>query len=187
MRGGQRWGLACSLVAIGLVAAACTDDATAPPASDEGPEAAAAVTTLCESVRDLHNEMIDAANTMSGLEVGAEPEERAVILADGLDRIIDIAESAELPTTPPELVVGLPERRRVIVADLRVEAEAFRHRWRKVEQDQRREAVNAIFLLTEKAMSETEPRITSDTPAFLVDAARQESACQFVLQLPIGG
>lgn len=142
------------------------------------------VATLCQSVVDLHNEIIDAANDMSSREVGASPTDRAIILSDGFDRMIDIGAAADLPTDPAALTAGMEERRDQIVAELRTEAAAFRNTWRTIDQDERRSTVNSIFLHGEKLMSETEPRITADTPEELIDLVRNTDPCRFVVQLP---
>lgn len=156
------------------------------PVVTADPEAAAQVVNLCQSVLDFHSAVIDSINDMSSLEVDATPSDRAVLLADGIDDIIELGETVELPTEPTSLTAGLADRKEHALADLRIEAEAFRSTTPIVEQDDRLGKVNKVFLLAEKLMSETEPKINGDTPNELIDVVRTTRTCRFVVQLPLG-
>ena len=172
------------LVAVALAAAGCGDDASG---DDAGQRIETEVVALCDSVVALHSSIIDSVNEMSSKEVDADPPERAVLLADGIDDMIALAEAAAVPTEPAALTIGLADRRERILSELRAESEQFRDSYPTVTQDQRAGAVNRVFLLGEKLMSETEPKVTAETPDELVEAARRTRSCRFVIQLPPTG
>ncbi len=184
--GRWRYRSALGVLACALIVAGCGDSGDdGDPADELGTEEqAAAVADLCDSVVALHSDIIDSVNAMSSLEVAAEPTERAELLADGIDSIISIGEAADPPNVPSALTEGMEARRQQVLADLRDEAELFRSTTQAVEQSERGGAVNRVFLLAEKLMSETEPRVTADTPDALVEVARNTESCSFVLQLP---
>lgn len=148
------------------------------PATDE------TVMQACQVTKDLHNDIIDVANAAAAAEVDASEAERAVILADGFDAMIDVAESGSLAVGPDDLVDGLVERRLAVVADARLAAAAFREEWASVSSDDRGSAVAQIFVWGEKLMSETEPRLGIDAGDQLIALVRTEPVCQNVIQLP---
>lgn len=175
------------IVAAGCSGAADTttgSDASTEDSAATNPEAVTQVVALCDSVVALHSSIIDLVNDMSSREVEATPTDRATILADGIDGMIELAEQVDLATEPAALTGGMDQRREQAIADLRVEAEVFRSTNQSVEQDERGGAVNRVFLLAEKLMSETEPNITVETPDELIEAARDTRSCRFVVQLP---
>lgn len=141
------------------------------------------VAQACQATKDLHNEIIDVANAAAAAEVDASETERAVILADGFDAMIDVAESGTLAVGPVGLVDGLVERRAVVVADGRIAAAAFRQEWTSVSSDDRGGAVSQLFVWGEKLMSETEPRLGIEAGDRLIALVRNEPACQNVIQL----
>ncbi len=142
------------------------------------------IAALCEQTRDLHNAIADAGNTMAAAEVKAEPARRAELAADALETMIGIARDTTLPTEPAELTTGLAERRDAAVIDLELELVSFRSEWSEIQQDDRSLAIARVFLLGEKLMSETEPRISASTPDGVIEAIRFESGCRNVIQLP---
>ncbi len=163
-----------------LTASACVAD---DPVESVAPEPTE-IASMCDQVGAIQQRVVDAGNEMSSLEVGATPEDRATILADGLDRMIAAVRDAEIPTAPTELVAGIPARRDHVVADAELEAAAFRTDWPSVATDDRRSAVQLIFVIGEKLMSEVEPRVSNATPIDLIELARDTPACRHVIQLP---
>lgn len=142
------------------------------------------VAQACQATKDLHNDIIAVANAAAAEEVNASESERAAILADGFDAMIDAAESGMLAVGPGDLVGGLVERRVAVVADARIAAVAFRAEWASVSSDDRGSAVSQLFVWGEKLMSETEPRLGIDAGDPLIALVRSEPVCQNVIQLP---
>lgn len=166
------------LVFAALLASCGSSEVEATSATDE------TVAQACQATKDLHNEIIDVANAAAAAEVDASEAERAVILADGFDLMIDVAESGALAAGPVDLVDGLIERRVAVVADGRIAAAAFREEWVSVSSDDRGSAVSQLFVWGEKLMSETEPRLGIDADDQLIALVRNAAACQNVIQLP---
>ena len=187
-------------LAIAVIAAACSAgdvdvgggtgedaDGSRPTAGAADPataEEVAQVHALCDGVVDLHSDIIDTINTMSSAEVSATPEARAQLLADALGDAIALVEQAPVPEQPPGLTHGMADRRIDVLEEMALELEGFRSANQQVPQDQRRQAVNRVFLLAEKLMSETEPRVGPDTRPAIIEAARAYENCRFVIQLP---
>lgn len=142
------------------------------------------IAALCEQTRDLHNAIADAGNEMAAAEVNASPAKRAELAASALESMIAIARDATLPTDPEELTTGLALRRDMAVTDLDNELIAFRSAWPEIQQDDRGHAIAGIFVLGERLMSETEPRVLASTPDSLIEAVRSEPGCRNVIQLP---
>lgn len=190
-----------AVLVLGLALAACGDTGqvsdvgrveTGVNASATAKAAASAadraeVAAMCEAVRDLHSDLIERANTMASLEVDASPAERAAILNHGLSDIIAIGEVAALPNQPASLTDGLEQRRQEVIAELRIEEDELLNKWETIDQADRAGAVNRVFLLTEKLMSETEPKVSANTPDALMVAAQETESCRFVMQLPPSG
>ncbi len=175
------------IVSCGLVLLAVTCGAVGcSSSSDEAGRSSdeAEIEALCLRVGAIQNQVVEAGNAMSSAEVGADPVERAEILAAGLESMIDAVRQAELPTEPRELASGIPDRRDRVVADAETEAAEFRTRWPRVESDERGETVQGIFVVGEKLMSEVEPRIAHDTAPQLIEIVRATPSCRHVIQLP---
>lgn len=142
-----------------------------------------AVAVACQQTKDLHNEIISIANAMAIAEVEATDTDRAVILAEGFNAMIDATEVGVLPTAPALLVDGLSDRRSTVVAEMRVVADEFAATQTSVNADQRAGVVTQIFVRGEKLMSETEPRLGATAEDELIAAVALEPACQNVVQL----
>ena len=165
-------GLLCILALI----AACSGSKTE--------EIGVQITALCEQTRDLHNAIAEAANTMAAAEVDATPARRAELAAGALEAMIAVARNTGLPTEPAELTAGLADRRDAAVIDLERELGVFRSEWSEIQQDERPAAITRVFVLGERLMSETEPRITALTSDGVIESIRSESSCRNVIQLP---
>ncbi|MDH3707643.1 MAG: hypothetical protein OES57_16370 [Acidimicrobiia bacterium] len=161
----------------GLLATAvgCASDGADEPSAES-------ISATCGTIRDLHNELVEIANLMSERELVADPADRAQILDDGLHDLIERVRLADLPDAPTELVFGLEDRRAAVVDEMTANAVAFRSEWAEVSTDDRAAAVPTIFIWLEKLMSETQPAVTSDTPAVVIELVAAEPACDHVIR-----
>ncbi len=167
-----------------LVVLLCTLTAIAGCSGNNSEAIGVQLVALCDQTRELHNAIADAGNTMAAAEVSAAPARRAELAAEALETMIAIARDATLPTEPAELTTGLAERRDAAVIDLELELVSFRSEWSEIQQDERPMAITRIFVLGERLMSETEPRISASTPDGVIEAIRSQSGCRNVIQLP---
>ncbi len=174
MTGGR---LVRALVAVLLVAgtASCSNDGAATPA--EVPE--------CADLRARENVLIDSVNeTLAAVGDTDDETERAIVLVDGFDDLIDLARShiEGIASSDPALEEALRAGGRAAVDQLASERDEFAASVPVVTEDDERGRVGEFQNALEKAFSNLEPARSVYVDAGLGDAIDADPTCEFVTQ-----
>lgn len=153
----------------------------------DGDDEAAAVeeVAVCDDLRQRENELIGAVNeALAALGDAEDDEARTAAIADGFDRLVEIAsaQAADVRAGDDGLADALARGAQAAVAELEDERDAFAAEVPVVTQADEHGRAGELQNALEKAFSVLEPPRSAYVDAGLAEAIDADPDCRFVTQ-----